>query len=267
MLDFDPMPVWTEFPYDPAAYRLDAATLAAHWARLHAGDLEPLPADGSVLAAWQAFHAGDFAAAVAAGLAAAAAGVAGALTVANKAQAAYAGYLETSEQAKLALWREVAARAERQVTDEPRNPNAHYWLAVALVRGSQGQKISQTLTLGLGGRVRAALETAIALAPGHADAHIALGAFHAELVDRLGSLLGRSQGVSKDAGLTLLREGLRLHPASVMARIELANSLVMLDGRRRLGEAEALYAAAAACEPLDAVERLGIELAKAELAD
>ena len=260
------MPAWTDFPYDTAPYRLDAAALAARWQRLHAGDLEPLPADGRVLAAWAAFHAGDFAVAVAAGLAAAAAGLAGGLTVANKAQAAYAGYLETSEQAKLALWREVAARAERQIAVEPRNPNAHHWLAVALVRGSQGQQVGRALALGLGGRVRAALETAIALAPAHANAHVALGAFHADLVDRLGGLLGRSQGVSKDAGLTLLREGLRLHPGSVIARIELANSLVMLDGHRRLPEAEALYAAAAACEPQDAVERLGTELAKAELA-
>ena len=106
----------------------------------------------------------------------------------------------------------------------------------------------------------------MALAPAHADAHVALGAFHAEMIDRLGSLIGRSQGVSKDAGLTLLREGLRLHPASVIARIEVANGLMMLDGARRQVEAEALYAAAAACEPMDAVEQLAIEVAKADLA-
>ena len=260
------MPVWTRFPYDAAAFQLDAATLAARWPRLHAGDLEPLPDDARVRAAWAAFHGGDFEGAFVAGLAAAAAGAGSGLTVANKAQAVHASYLETSERAKMTLWREVAARAEQQIAVEPDNPNAHYWLASALVRGSQGEQIGKALALGTGGRVRAAFERAIALAPGHADAHVAFGAFHADLIDRVGSLIAHAQGVSRDAGLTLLREGLRLHPASVIARIEVANGLVMLDGARRQVEAEALYAAAAACEPMDAAERLAIEVARGELA-
>ena len=39
----------------------------------------------------------------------------------------------------------------------------------------------------------------------------------------------------------------------------------MLEGNKRMAEAEQLYARAAACEAADAMERLDIELAKAEL--
>ena len=259
------MPAWIEFPYDAAPFRLDVAALQARWPQLHAGDLEPLPDDGRVRAAWAAFHGGDFEGAFATGLAAAAAGAECGLTVANKAQAVHASYLETSERAKAAAWREIAARAEQQIALASDNPNAHYWLASALVRASQGVHLGKALSLGTGGRVRAAFERAIALAPRHADAHVAFGTFHADLVDRLGSLRAHAQGVTRDAGLTLLREGLRLHPASAIARVEVANGLMMLDGAHRQAEAEELYAAAAACEPLDAVERLGVEVAKAEL--
>ena len=102
---------WSAFPYDNAAYRYDAAALAARWPALHAGDAEPLPADVRVLAAWSLFHAGDFEQAVRAGLRAAAEGAPGGMTVANKAQLVYASYLEPSERTKIAMFHEVAARS------------------------------------------------------------------------------------------------------------------------------------------------------------
>ena len=62
------MAKWTAFPHDADAYSYDAATLKKKWARLHAGDAEPLPKDDKVLAAWQLFHAGEFQKATEAGL-------------------------------------------------------------------------------------------------------------------------------------------------------------------------------------------------------
>ena len=41
----------------------------------------------------------------------------------------------------------------------------------------------------------------------------------------------------------------------------------MLEGDKRAPEADRLYAAAAACEAIDAVGRLEVELARAELED
>ena len=257
------MAKWTAFPHDAADYTHDAAALKKHWARLHAGDAEPLPTDAKVLAAWALFHTGEFQKAAEAGLKAGGAGI----TVANKAQAIYANYLEKSEKTKLALFMEVAERAEAQIAADSKNANAHYFMAYALGRYSQGISIAKALAQGLGSKVKSALETTIKLAPKHADAHIALGAFHAEVIDKVGSLLGRTQGASKDAGLAMFKTALKLNPTSAIAMVEYANGLVMLEGEKKMKEATKLYEDAAACEPLDAMERLDVEMAKAELED
>jgi len=257
------MAKWTAFPYDAEPYTYDAAALKKHWARLHKGDAEPLPKEDAVLAAWALFHAGEFHKAHDAGLKAGGAGI----TVANKAQSIYANYLEKSEKTKLAMFMEVAERAEKQAAENPKNANAHYWMAYALGRYSQGISVAKALTQGLGGKVKSALETTIALAPKHADAHIALGAFHAEVIDKVGKLLGRTQGADTATGLKMFKEALALNPDSAIARVEYANGLVMLEGDKRMKEAEKLYAEAAGCKPLDAMERLDVEMAKAELED
>ena len=261
------MAKWKPFPHDASPYSYDAAALKKKWARLHLGDAEALPKDESVLAAWALFHAGEFQRAVEAGLKADAAGAHGGMTVANKAQAIYATYLETSEKNKLALLLETSERAEQQARQDPKDANAWYCMAYALGRYSQGISIAKALAQGLGSKVKTALETTIKLAPKHADAHIALGAFHAEVIDKVGSLLGRTQGASKDAGLAHYQTAIKLNPGSAIAKIEYANGMVMLEGDRRMKEATALYEAAAASEPLDAMERLDVEMAKAELED
>ncbi|WP_284618993.1 hypothetical protein [Aquabacterium humicola] len=257
------MAKWTAFPYDNGAYTYDAATLKKQWARLHAGDAEPLPKDDKVLAAWALFHAGEFQKAYDAGMKAGGAGI----TVANKAQAIYANYLEKSEKTKLAMFQEVAERAEAQAAEDPKNANAHYWMAYALGRYSQGISVAKALAQGLGGKVKTALETTIKLAPKHADAHIALGAFHAEVIDKVGKLLGKTQGADTSTGLKMYQQALKLNPGSAIAMVEYANGLVMLEGDKRMKEAEKLYADAAAVEPADAMECLDVEMAKAELED
>jgi hypothetical protein len=257
------MAKWTAFPYDNGDYVYDAAALKKKWARLHAGDAEPLPKDDKVLAAWALFHAGDFQKAYDAGLKAGGAG----LTVANKAQAIYANYLEKSEKNKLVMLMEVAERAEGQQAEDPKNPNAHYWMAYALGRYSQGISVAKALAQGLGSKVKGALETTIKLQPKHADAHIALGSFHAEVIDKVGKLLGKTQGADAATGLKMYKQALVLNATSAIAMIEYANGLVMLEGERKMKDAEKLYADAAACEPMDAMERLDVEMAKEELED
>ena len=261
------MTKWTAFPYAAEAYTYDTAALKKHWTRLHAGDAEPLPKDESVLAAWALYHAGQFQKATEAGLKAHAAGAGAGMTVANKSQAIYATYLENSEKTKLALLHEVAERAEAHTREEPKAANAWYCMAYALGRYSQGISIAKALAQGLGAKVKTALETTIRLSPRHADAHIALGTFHAEIIDKVGSLLGRTQGASKEAGLANYKAALKLNPGSAIAMIEYANGLVMLEGEKRMKEATHLYEEAAATEPLDAMERLDVEMAKAELED
>lgn len=256
------MAKWTAFPH-AGEYTFDAASLKKHWARLHAGDAEPLPKDPAVLQAWVLFHNGEFQRAAEAGLKAGGDGI----TAANKATCIYATYLEKKEKAKLDLFLEAAQRAEQQAAADPANPNAWYWQAYALGRYSQGISVAKALAQGLGTRVKDALEKTIRLQPRHADAHIALAAFHAEVIDKVGSLIGgMTYGAKKETGLKLFQEALKLNPGAPIAMVEYANGLVMLEGERKMKEATRLYEEAAAAKPLDAMERLDVELARAELA-
>ena len=257
------MPKWTAFPYADD-YSFDAASLKKNWPRLHVGDCEPLPKEAAVLQAWVLFHNGDFQQAADAGLKAGGDGI----TVANKATSLYANYLEKKEKTKLELFMEVATRAEAQQTADPKNPNAWYWQAYALGRYGQGISVAKALAQGLGTKVKQSLEKTIKLCPKHADAHIALAAFHAEVIDKVGSLIGgMTYGAKKDSGLSLFREALKLNPGSAIAMMEYANGMVMLEGDKKMKDATTLYEQAAASKPLDAMERLDVEMAKAELED
>jgi tetratricopeptide (TPR) repeat protein len=252
---------WVAFPH-LGEFDYQADDVRRLWPRLHAGDAEPLPQDEAALHAWTLFHRGEFQKAVEAGLHAGGSG----LTAANKAACIYATYLEKKEKTKLELFQEVARRAEAQAAREPRNASAWHLQGYALGRYSQGISVAKALAQGLGGKVKESLERAIQLNPRHADAHIALGAFHAEVIDKVGALIGgMTYGAKRETGLRLFQQGLELNPQSAIGLIEFANGLVMLEGESRMAEATALYERAAAVEPLDAMQRLDVALAQAEL--
>lgn len=257
------MAKWSAFPH-AGDYTFDTGSVRRQWARLHAGDAEPCPTDTAVLEAWALFHNGDFQKAADAGLKAGDAG----LTVANKAACVYATYLEKKEKVRLDLFLEVAGRAQEQAAHDPKNPSAWYWQAYALGRYSQGISVAKALAQGLGSRVKESLEKTIQLQPRHADAHVALGAFHAEVIDKVGSLIGgMTYGAKKEVGLRLYREALKLNPGSAIAMVEYANGLVMLEGDKGMKEATRLYEQAAASKPMDAAECLDVALARTQLAD
>lgn len=254
---------WNAFPF-VGDYAFDVGGVRKHWDRLHASDLEPLPKDTALLEAWAHFHNGDFHQATEIGLKLGGAGI----TLANKATCIYATYLEPKEKNKLDLYMAAAARAQTQAAADPGNPNAWHWQAYAIGRYSQGISVAKALAQGLGSKVKDALEKAIELNPKHSDAHVALGAFHAEVIDKVGPLIGgMTYGAKKDTGLRLFKQALILNPSSAIAMIEYANGMVMLEGDKRMKEATALYEQAAAIEAFDAMERLEVELARAELAD
>ena len=242
---------WAKFPYADRAIDRDDAAVKKAWARLHRGDTEPLPKDAAVLAAWTGFHAGRFADAVEAGLAAGGAGV----NAAVKAQAVYATYLE-----------EAAAWADERRKAAPKDANAHYLYAFALGRYSQGISVAKALAQGFGGKLKDALTTAIKLEPKHADAHIAYGAYQAEVIDKVGGIVaGVTYGAKKDSAIEHFEKAIKLNPDSAIARIEYANGLLMMFGKAKIADAEKLYQAAAKITPADAMERLDVEHAKSEL--
>ncbi len=257
------MAKWIAFPYT-GEYNFDADSVKHTWTRLHAGDLEPLPQDPKLLDAWAHFHNGDFQNATAQGLKL---GLTG-LNVANKAVCVYATYLEKQETQRLALFMEVAERTEHQILQDPDNLNARYLRAYALGRYSQGISVAKALAQGLGNKIKTDLETVIKHQPNHYDAHIALGAFHAEVIDKVGSLIGAmAYGANKDIGLKLFTQALRLNVKSAFGMLEYAHAMLMFDGEKMLSQANQLYQMAAGAQPMDAMERLDVEMAKAELTD
>lgn len=250
---------WTRFPWPDKSYEYTPAALARAWKRLHAGDAEAPPDSAALVQAWIAFHAGRFEEASRLGLAQKLAGYA----VANKAACIHANYLEHDQARKLARLLEVAARCEEQQQRDPANPAGYYWHAYSLGRYAQGISVVKALGEGLGQKVRASLEQAIALAPRHADAHIALGTWHAEVLDKAGSLVGSLvYGASADEAWRHFRRALALNPGSAIARIEFARALALLDADRKIGDPAGLYHEAAASVPHDAMERLDVELAR-----
>jgi hypothetical protein len=255
------MAKWTAFPF-AGDYVFTAASVKKNWERLHLGDAEPLPKDAKVLQAWALFHNGEFRKARDMGLKIGGAG----LTVANKAACIYATYLEQQEKARLDLYMDVARRASAQAAEDPSNFNALYWQAYALGHYSQGISVAKALAQGLGSKVKKELENVIEIEPKHADAHIALGSFHAEVIDKVGSLIGgMTYGAKKDIGLRLLQTALKLNFQSAIGMIEYANAMLMLDGDKMIKEATRLYQQAAAAKPMDAMERLDVEMARVEL--
>lgn len=268
-----------------ASGRGDGAPIHARWARLHQTDREPWPDErhvselarahpqlepaiesrggsaataAAIVAAWGAFHAGEFTRAIEAGDALGALGAA----PANKAAAVAALYAARGSD-PLGELEAAIERGERAVSSLSDLANVHYTLALVLGRYSQRISILQALAAGLAGRVRAHLERALALEPRHAEAHLAFGLFHAEIIAKLGSLAASlTYGASAAEALEHFRRARALAPDSPIVRMEYANGLMLLDAARHRAQAEKLYAEAAACEPADAMERLDVARAR-----
>jgi tetratricopeptide (TPR) repeat protein len=266
----------------PPSPQYRGGELREHWSRLHQTDREPWPdaraigklakgrpslaawieaqGGGGAVAealqeAWRAFHSGAFARAVAAGEKL---GSLGAI-VANRTVAVESLYSTASATQVLKALESAIARGERAVAELADRANAHYTLALVLGRYSQRISILKALAAGLAGRVREHLERTLALVPEHAEAHVAFGLYHAEIVAKLGSLAASlTYGATAGAAIEHLRQALALAPDSPIVRMEYANGLMLIDAARHRRQAQELYQQAAACKPVDEMERLDV---------
>jgi tetratricopeptide (TPR) repeat protein len=250
------------FPYEQKPYSYDGESLKKAWDRLHAGDREPYPGTAPLQQVWRAFHRGDFSDAISQG---SKLGVQGA-SAANKAAAVAATYLEEDDGRAVRMLQEAAKRAEEATRKLSERANVWYMQAFVLGRYAQRVSIVKALAEGIGGTVHDALERCLELEPKHADAHIALGLYHAEIIDKIGALAGRlTYGADAAKSVKHFEQAIKLNPGSAIAYMEFANGLLMLHGDKQKARAVELYRKAAACKPADAMERLDVEQAKAEL--
>lgn len=253
---------WPRLPFDTTAYHTPPDTLRERWPRLHASDAEPWPEDAAVQAAWAHYHSGQLEAAWQAGMAAQAPG----WIVACQAELLRAIYLEEREAIRQALLQRVAMRCHQLIARDPADASAHALLGQALLQCGQSICLARHQQHELGLQVRLALTTALRLRPANAQAHIALAVHYTNILDRQGHLLAKLEGADGAGVLQLLQQALVLHPGSVLARLEKARALLVLDGARRQAEADALLEDAARQTCADAAERLDVERARAELA-
>ena len=250
---------WTKTPVDTKAVTYAGDALKKAWEGLHKGDNEVYPKDVELQEAWRAFHAGDFAGAADLG-----AGHA----VGVKATSIYANHVEKKDAAKIKLFQDAMKLAEALMKSEPKNANAFYQYAYAAGRYSQSISVIKALKEGYGGKIKSALETALKLDPKHADAHPAMGAYHAEIIDKVGAMMGKlTYGANKDDSVKHYESAIKLNPLSPIANIEYANGLLMLFGDKEVAKATKLFEKAAKMKGRDAMEMMDVEIAVAELED
>lgn len=276
---------WPKFPFDAKPFAYEGAALEKAWPKLHAGDCEVFPdgkratallrslgdaapdldADGLSSAlqdAWRAFHRGDFQQAFEAG---SKLGPVGA-SVAVKALGIHATHLISAPAEKLKRFEQGAALAEAAMAAMPKDPNAHYRYAFALGRYSQGLSITKALKQGIAGKVRNALEEALKLAPKHAEAHTALALYHAEIIGKVGAMIGGlTYGAKASEAEKHIKEALKLTPDSPIAHIEHGNLLLLVYGDKKEDAAATAYEKASKCKALDAMETLDVAFAREQL--
>lgn len=275
---------WAPFPHPDKAYDYAGDRLARAWKTLHAGDLEPWPDDARIAAllkknprlgkdaaalsvalqeAWRAYHRGEFQRAWESGVALGALGA----SVAVKAAGIHATYLVDGTGSKAARFLEAAEFAAEAMQALPDEANSHYRYAFALGRYSQCISIAKALAEGHAGKVRDALETTLKIAPKHAEAHLAMGVYHAEIVGKVGSMLARlTYGASAATAEKHLATARALTPEAPIAWVETGNALLKLEAERRSDEAAEAYDHAMRLKPHDAMEALDAAFARDQLA-
>ena len=159
---------WQATPVDMSDLDLSAEGLKAHWATLHAGNLEPFPTDERLQQAWRLYHQGQFAAAADLGCEIGGAG----LVPAAFATTIYAQYVEPDGKRKPELFEQAAELCAQAAAAGVDTANLHYMHAVSMGRYSQFISMIEALAKGYGGKIKEAVERCLALAPNHAEGHI-----------------------------------------------------------------------------------------------
>lgn len=276
---------WAAFPHDAKAFSYAGDALKKAWPALHAGDNEPYPdakraqallagvskppkgLDEATLAAslqdaWRAFHRGDFQSAYETGEALGPLGA----SVATKALGIHATYLVSDEAEQLNRFEQAAKLAEAAIKALPDEANSHYRRAFALGRYSQRLSIAKALKQGIAGKVRDSLDAALELAPKHAEAHTALALYHAEIIGKIGAMIGGlTYGAKAAEAESHIKTALKLTPDSPIAYIEYGNMLQLLYGEKKEDAAADAYEKASKLKPKDAMEALDVKYAKAQL--
>jgi hypothetical protein len=256
---------WEQLPED-FKFDYNQDQLAKNWVALHVGDqyAYPLSLDGydeNILKdqakAWLHYHNGDYQKSAEIGLDLAEHGA----VVLAKSVAAYCDYLCEDEDEVLSLLKSTMEICENAAEILPDCANVQFVNALIMGRYSQRISITKALSQGLGGKIKAYLEATLELEPNHAEAHTAMGLYHAEIIDKIGAMIGGlTYGAKKPIAMQHFETSLKLAPGAPITSIEFANGILLLGGDE--DRATELYQQAAECEALDALQNCDISFAQ-----
>jgi len=255
---------WEQLPKD---YTFDYSQqqLGDIWPDLHLGDRYTYPLDyegdeemlNALANGWLQFHNGHFqkAAQIGADL-----GADGAVLLA-RAVAAYCDYLCEDENKSLDLLQQTMELCEKAAEELPDCANTQFVNALIMGRYSQSISITKALAQGLGGKIKGYLENTLELEPNHAEAHTAFGLYHAEIIDKVGAMLGGlTYGAKKPKAIDHFETSMQLAGQLPITAIEYANGLLLLGGQD--DKAAELYQQASECEALNALQNCDISFAQ-----
>lgn len=259
---------WEQLPED-FTFDHDQDQLAEVWDQLHAGDqyAYPLSLDdydedilNSQAQAWLLYHNGDYQGAAEIGLELAEHGA----VVLAKSVAAYCDYLCEDEDGVLQLLSDSIEICENACDVLPDCANVQFVCALLMGRYSQRISITKALAQGLGGKIKQHLEATLENEPNHAEAHTAMGLYHAEIIDKIGAMIGGlTYGAKKSIAMEHFEKSIELTPDAPITSIEFANGLLLLSGNE--DRASGLYQQASECEALDALQNCDISFASDQI--
>ena len=176
------------------------------------------------------------------------------------------GYYVAAEPEKEALFERAMRLAEEAVRLDSTNPEAHLQSAHAMGRYAQTIGAVKALAQGYAGKVRRAIEDALALDPDMAGAHLSLATWHSETINGAGLAARVVFRASRKRALAHYERALELAPDEKLAYLEYALGLLLLKKKRDRGKAKDLLARALETPSKDAYDRILHELAVEKLA-
>ena len=180
--------------------------------------------------------------------------------LAAKSNSIFASTQADNKQAAIYVQSEKYARSA--VALDANNSEGYFETARALGRLSQLRGILAALTQGLGGQIKDNLDKALRLDPQFANALVALGLWHAEIVGKGVAFL---YGADPVKGLAAFNRAIKLEPKVIIHRVEFARGLMLIDAGKNKDEATAQLEIAVTLTPRDAAERLDLDRAKRDL--
>ena len=170
--------------------------------------------------------------------------------------AIYGHHVAAAHEEKQAVLSRAVELAERAVELDDSSALAHQELAHAMGRYAETLPPTQALSGGYPEKTIASMKRGLEIDPDFVYGHLAIGGWHAKIIDAAGFFGALIYGASEDASLASYQRATELAPDNVIVMAGYAIGLLLLDPDDFRDQAEALLARIEAAPKEDAYERL-----------